>query len=115
MNQLVCVLSRFDCTVVPTTKNLFKLIVDVSRHVFLGKPLGLLYAMSAGVPSFQRRFWSSCSVEKLFQLYKALNATPAIVLSLVEEPEFENPRFSTISPHLLEIASRRSSDLCSGS
>ena len=95
MNQLVCVLSRFDCTVVPTTENLFKLIVDVSRHVFLGKPLGLLYAMSAGVPSFQQRFWSN-SVEKLFQLYKALNATPAIVLSLLEEPEFENEAESKV-------------------
>ena len=60
------------------------------RHHFLGKPLGILYALDDGLPKPHKVFWSQFTVEKLFSLYKAMNATPSSVLGLLEEPEFEN-------------------------
>ncbi len=94
--QLTALLSRFDCTAVPTKKNLRKLVIDVARHVFLGKPLGLVYSMSSGVPKCHHAFWSQLTVHKLYELYKALNATPQSVLNLIEEPEFENKAESNV-------------------
>lgn len=90
MPQLIQLTSRFECTVIPQCHNLRQIIVDISRHVFLGKPMGLLYALHGGVPQSHRSFWSQFAVEKLFDLFRALNATPSVVLRLIEEPEFEN-------------------------
>ncbi len=100
VKALVALLSRYDCTTFHNMDNLYTLVVDVARHVFLGKPFGLLYTMSSEVPSSQQSFWVQFSVEKLFELYKALNATPTTVLGLIEEPEFETKAESNVFYYL---------------
>ena len=89
-SQLIALLSRFECRQVPTKDNIENLVSSVARHHFLGKPLGVLYALHNGLPKPHKIFWSQFSVEKLFSLYKAMNATASSVLALLAEPEFEN-------------------------
>jgi len=89
-SQLVSLVSRFGATRSPTIANFKGMLAQICRHVFLGKPLGLLYTMHRGVPNNHLAFWKSLTVSKFYQLYNALNATPTTVLHLLEEPEFEN-------------------------
>ena len=100
VSKLIQLVSRFDCTTIPTCENFWQLVTDIARHLFTGKPLGLLYALHNGVPEPHRSFWESISVKKLFDLYRALNASPSIVLSLLEEPEFENEAEAKVSYYL---------------
>ncbi len=90
LSKLIQLVSRFGCTAVPNCHNFLQLVTEVARHVFIGKPMGLLYALREGVPEPHRSFWDNLSVARLFDLYRALNANPAVVLDLLEEPEFEN-------------------------
>lgn len=90
LSKLIQLVSRFGCTAIPNCHNFLQLVTEVGRHVFIGKPMGLLYAMRDGVPEFHHSFWNDLSVARLFDLYQALNANPAVVLDLLEEPEFEN-------------------------
>ena len=63
------------------------LILRVARHEFLVKPLGVLYALHAGVPEVHRNFWAGFSVQDLFDLYMSLNTTPAALIGRLEDPE----------------------------
>ena len=88
--QLIEILSRFGCRQIPTPNNIQQLINGVARHEFLVKPLGAMYALHSGVPQVHQGFWSQFSLQELFALYATLNATPAIVLDRIEEPEQAN-------------------------
>lgn len=48
--QLINVLSRLGCTEVPSPSNIKQVVLRVARHLFIGKPLGALYAVNSGVP-----------------------------------------------------------------
>ena len=90
-SQLISVLSRLGCTEVPSPSNVKQLILRVARHLFIGKPMGALYALNSGVPIPYHCFMEQLSIDTLFRLYKALNATTSAVLSLLEEPDDMNP------------------------
>ena len=83
---ILSILSRYDCTEMPNAENVKQLIFGVARHVLLGRPLGNLYKMRAGVPTPFKTFWSRYTVSDLFTVYKSLNATSSSVLPLVTEP-----------------------------
>ena len=99
--QLIGVLSRLGCTEIPTPANVKRLVISVAKHLFLGKSLGALYALNSWVPIPYHCFWQQFSVEKLFGLYKALNATPSAVLRIVEEPFDMNPAEDRVFGYLL--------------
>jgi len=88
--KVLDILSRLGCTEVPTPANIHQLIIKVAKHQFCIKPLGNLYRMHSGVPQSYHAFWKKFSVERLHQLYKALNATPNSVLAILDEPEEMN-------------------------
>ena len=96
-------LSRFGCRQIPTPNNIQQLIIDVARHEFLVKPLGALYALHSGVPQVHQGFWSQFSLQELFALYATLNATPAIVLDRIEEPEQANSAQTRIFSYLIQF------------
>ena len=56
--------------------------------------------MNSGVPSVYSPFWENLSVEKFFQLYKALNATPLKVLAMITDPECSNVAESRVFNYL---------------
>jgi hypothetical protein len=88
--SVIDILSRYGCTEMPTGSNLKRLVISVAKHIFIGKPLGLLYKLRSGVPLPYNAFWEKYSVETFYELYKALNATIESVLSVIVEPEDMN-------------------------
>ena len=61
-------------------------MADLSRHEFLVKPLGALYALNGGIPLRHQPFWKEVTVDRLLCLYNAMHATPARVLKVIKEP-----------------------------
>ena len=49
-SQLVAIFSRFDCMDVPTKDNIHQLVLNVAKHLFLRKSLGMILTMHSGVP-----------------------------------------------------------------
>jgi len=52
--------------------------------------MAALCAISSGIPSREKPFWQSYSIQELYSVYLALCATPAKVLAILEEPERVN-------------------------
>ena len=101
--QLIEILSHFGCRQIPTPNNIQQLINGVARHEFLVKPLRALYTLHSGVPQVRQGFWSQFSLQELFALYATLNATPAIVLDRIEEPEQANSAQTRIFCYLIRF------------
>ena len=89
------------CTEVPSPSNIKQLVLRVARHLFLGKPLGALYALNSGVPIPYHSFMEQLSIDTLFCLYKVLNATTSAVLGLFEDPPDMNPAEDRVYGFLL--------------
>ena len=92
------------CIQVPTKANLKEVVVLTARHLFLGKPLGVLYTIHSGVPKLL-----SDDDSEFFGLYKAINAR---VLDLIEEPSAMNSAEKRIFSYLITFVSNsRQEDL----
>lgn len=109
-SSLIDILSRFGCTEMPTANNLKQLILNVAKHTFLGKPLGLLYKLKSGVPLPYNTFWAKYSVETLYGLYKTLNVTAASVLSVIVEPDNMNTAKKRIFNYILSFICNMKND-----
>lgn len=101
--QLINILSRLGCTEVPSPSNIKQLVLRVARHLFLGKPLGALYALNSGVLIPYHSFTEQLSIDTLFRLYKVLNATTSAVLGLFEDPADMNPAEDRVFGFLLSF------------
>lgn len=87
---LVGILSRFGCREMPTAINLRQLLIQVAKHELLVTPVAAVYSLNFGVPADHRSFWEQFTVHDLYKLYKALNATPALVVQDISEPDAMN-------------------------
>ena len=85
-SKVLSILSRLGCTEIPKPSNIRELIMKIAKHLFLVKPLGNIFALRSGVPTCYLPYFRKFSVEKLYQLYEALNATPHSVLAILDEP-----------------------------
>lgn len=83
--QIMSTLSRMGCVQVPTKANLKEILVSTARHIFVGKPLGLLYMIHSGVPKHFLRFFEMITMSEFYSLYKALGANSEKVLRLIED------------------------------
>ena len=54
-------------------------------------PASAYSQMKSGIPSMHLDFWKTVSIGELYSLYRALHASPAKILELIEEPFFDNP------------------------
>ena len=108
--SLVDLLSRFGCTEMPSVTNLLQLIASVAQHLFMEKAFSTLHTMWAGVPVCFLDFWKRFDVPKLFRLFKALNATPASVLKLIQEPDGMNAAEERVHGYLLTLIGGLRSD-----
>ena len=98
------------CVQVPTKANLKEVVVLTARHLFLGKPLGVLYTIHSGVPKLFLCFFQMMTVSEFFGLYKALNATSERVLDLIEEPTAMNSAEKRIFSYLITFVSNSRQD-----
>ncbi len=69
-SQLISILSRLGCREIPKPEHLKRLCYKW---------------LSMSAPATHREFWNGFSVEKLFALYTALNATPQQVLVMTKD------------------------------
>lgn len=90
-SQLINILSSLGCHQIPQPGNLRGLLVRVARHEFFTKPLEALHALHSGIPTIHHEWWKRFSVERLFGLYKSLNATPQQVINKLKEPDIMEP------------------------
>lgn len=85
-SNLITILSSHGCRSSPTPSNFRNLLLQCARYIFLTK--------KQHCPSCDRvlhiMFWNKMSVDKLFLLYKALQASTDKVINVLEEPEFIN-------------------------
>ena len=79
------ILSTMGCREMPTPGNIQQLILQVARYELVRKPLGALLSLYRGVPTEYHPFFSGFSVGDLHGLYRALNATPGSVMSMIKE------------------------------
>ena len=84
--SLLNTLSSMGCREMPTPGNIKQLILQVARYELIRKPLGALLSLHCGIPSQYHAFFGTFSVHQLYELYKALNATPGAVIHMIEEP-----------------------------
>ena len=81
--ELISVLSRLGCRVVPTPKNITNIIVGVARYEFCCKPAAAVNAINMGIPEKHKKFWKDLGVNGIAHLYTCLNVTNDKVLSLL--------------------------------
>ena len=53
-NEVIYVLRRLGCTNIPTRYNIKELILKVSNHQLLIKPLAVIYSIKTGVPGVHK-------------------------------------------------------------
>ena len=82
--KLINMLSPLGCREIPIPPKIREIIQTIANHEFIIKPLGILYAMRSGVPEEYHGFWNKCSVQKTFELCKALNANTSVVLAMIQ-------------------------------
>lgn len=83
-SALVTVLSRFGVREVPNPSTLLKLIAGVAKYHFLRKPASAIAEISSGIPEVHTPFWRQMDTSELYSIYKALQASPAKVLSMLD-------------------------------
>ena len=87
LESLMSILGGMGCRKIPTPCNIKQLIAEVARYVLTVKPLGAMYSLCAGVPVEYHTFWNDFSVKTLYELYKALNATPESIINVLTVPD----------------------------
>jgi len=81
--NLTNILSCYGCRVSLTPTNVTSELWNIAKYELQVKPMAAVYAMHSGIPSNEKPFWDTFSVEELYAIYLSLNATPAKVLSLI--------------------------------
>ena len=99
-DSLLTILGNMGSREVPTPRNIQQMIKQVARHELVVKPLGALMELHSGVPRAYTPFLHSYTVEEMYELYKALNATPGSVLRMIEHPDDMNASQSRILGYL---------------
>ena len=69
----------------PNPETLLLQLATIAHFEFQIKPLVACCTITNGIPLDEKEFWKSYSVEQLYTLYLALNATPQRVLSVLQE------------------------------
>ncbi len=109
--SLLGILARYGCRNLPTQDNLTKLVLNAVNFEFFIKPCAALNAMRSGAPQQHQAFWEDFSVGELYELYQALSANPAKVLSLIEDSvELQNPSEEGVLQYLKQFVGTMSSD-----
>ncbi len=100
LDDLISMLSRLGCRQVPTPENIKRLVIDVSKHEFLSRPI---FAMQSGIPVPHFSFWKQFSVEELYGIYKELQATAASVIRNIKAPETMNSAQEVVMSFLIRM------------
>jgi len=109
-NTLITIFSRYGCRTCPTPENIQSLTENMARVEFQIKPMAAYSMIASGIPSDERLFWKSYSLEELYSLYMAINATPDKVLAILEEPFLQNEAQARVFGYLQQFIGNMKSD-----
>ena len=98
--DLVNILSRFGCRIVPTFSTLSKLIEQVARYEFCSKPAAAIALVNSGIPLNQEPFWEKMSASDTHILFYEMAVPPSKVLSLLEFGVLTNESESRVCNYL---------------
>ena len=59
--------------------------------------------MRSGFRMIYHGFWEEFTIEKMFDFYRSLNATPSAVIEMIQEPEFTNMGENRVYKYLLSL------------
>ena len=85
-DNLLNVLSRFGCRLLPKPSNLMELIEQVARYEFIAKPSAAISQINSEIPLNHRNFWNGKTANDLWELYRRLGVTSSKVISLLRFP-----------------------------
>lgn len=99
-DKLICIFSHYGSMVSPTPSGLRVQIYNIAKYHYTVKPMAAICSIGCGIPSNEKEFWDSFTVEELYSLYLSLSATPEKVLSILDEPLEENSSQARIFAYL---------------
>ena len=97
---LTTIFSRYGCRSCPTPENIHSLTANTAKVELQLKPMAAHSIIASRIPLDEKHFWQSYSVEQLYAVYKAVNATPDKVLSILTEPIMQNEAQARVYKYL---------------
>ena len=81
--ELILILSRLGCRVMPTPKNIAELMIGIAKYEFCCKPAATIGLINMGIPEEHKKFWKDLGVNGIACLYNSLTVTNDKVLALL--------------------------------
>jgi hypothetical protein len=107
---LIEVYSRFGVRQIPKPGNFSKLIIDIAKFYFLRKPAAAIDEVKSGIPCVHAPFWKNLSTGELYGIFRALQATPAKVLALLENVKGSNQSQERVFNYLRQYVGNMQQD-----
>lgn len=98
--SLISTLSRFGLRKCPNPENIKSCLSQTARFEFLLKPAAVISATFSGVPRCHKSFWEQLGMNGLLALYNILGVSPAKVLSMLTDVNFNNPNEERVYGYL---------------
>ena len=111
-DTLITVFSRYGCRSCPTPENIHSLTTNTARVELQMKPMAAYSMIASGIPTDERLFWQSYSLEELYAIYMAMDVTPEKVLAILAEPILQNEAQARVFSYLQQfIGNMKSGEL----
>ena len=103
LDQIIAILSRFGCRIMPTPSSLISIIEQAARYEFCLKPAAALAVLHSGIPSCHKAFWNGKSPDDIVSLHCRLIATPSKVLAMFDLSSVRNPAEERVYGYLISM------------
>lgn len=107
---LINVYSRYGVREIPKPRNLLELIGEIARYNFLRKPAATIAEIRSGIPDVHSEFWRKMSIGDFYAIYKALQASPAKVLAMLNDVSTVNQSQDRVYGYLLQYVGNMRED-----
>lgn len=108
--QLAEIFGHYGGRSLPSANTLKPIILQAAKYEFVIKPCAAVTTIHSGVPAKHVAFWKKISVYELHSLYLALSASPAKVLSLLQDSSADDPNKSRVFKYLYQFIGNMSND-----
>ena len=103
LDQIIAILSRFGCRLVPTPSSLISVIEQAAKYEFCLKPAAPLATLHFGIPSCHKAFWNGKSPDDIVSFHRRLMATLSKVLAMLDRCSVHNPAEERVFGYLISM------------
>ena len=103
LDQIIAILSRFGCRMVPTPSLLISIIEQAAKYEFCLKPAAALAIIHSGIPLCHKSYWNKKSPEDIVSCHFKLIATPAKVIAMFDPLNVLSPAEERIYGYLISM------------